>query len=156
MDSFNKILEQERKQTLRQIENANKRLAQARVKKIEALSFGDLRENSAHDDAENDIGLFSYEKVVLDEKIKEIDRLENSFYRSSGYIGVKSRFSCKRNDTNEILEFYVVPAELGNAQKGLLPVNSKLGEAVQGKKKGDRCVVNTGLVAYTVDILSVE
>lgn len=150
------FLEEERNRTLKQIETADKKLAEARAKKIEALSFGDLRENSAHDEAENDIGLFSYEKVVLDEKLKDIDRLENSEYKSSGYIGVKSSFKCKRNDTGEILEFYVVYPSLGNARKWFLPTDSRLGQAVQGKKKGDRCVVTTGLAAYTVDTLSVD
>lgn len=134
MDRFKAILEEERRRTSEQIKVADKKLAEARKKNIEARSFGDLRENSAYAESENDIGLFSYEKVILDEKLKEINKLAGSEYKSSGYIGINSRFRCKRNDTGETLEFYVVPSSLGNASKGLLPVDSKLGEAVIGKK----------------------
>lgn len=156
MPDLMEILESEGEETLSQIGTVNKKLEASRIRKIEAASFGDLRENSAYTESENDIGLFSYDKVKLDDKLKDIETLKTQLYRSSGYIGIKSFFSCKRNDTGEILSFYVVYPSLGNAEKMLLATDSKLGKAVLGKKKGDKCVVKTGLITYTVTITAVD
>lgn len=155
-NSLLKILEKETEKTLSQILIINKKLNDSRIRKVEAASFGDLKENSAYTESENDIGLFSYDKVLLDDKLKDLDNLKSQLYKSSGYIGIKSFFKCKRNDTGETLEFYVVYPSLGNAENQLLATDSKLGKAVLGKKKGDICVVKTGLVSYTVTITYVN
>lgn len=155
MVNLEKLLEEEEQHTIEQIEAVNKKLFDSRSKKVEALSFGDLSENSAYSEAENSIGLFSYEKVILDDKLKDIEEMKNQEYKTSGYIGLKSYFTAKRNDTGEVLSFFVVSPSLGNASKGLLPIDGKLGQSVLGKKKGDICFVDTGIMTYTVNIIEV-
>lgn len=155
MDTLNKLLKEELEKSKKNFYSIEKKLQDSRIRKSEAASFGDLRENSAHSEAEQEIGMFSWESVQVDTKIKEIEELINMEYKSSGYIGIKSCFECIRLDTNEKLKFFVVTDLLGNALNGLLPVNSALGKAVQGKKAGDTCVVTTSLKSYVVEIIKV-
>lgn len=155
MNSLEDILKVELNEINKQIYLTEEKIQQSRKRKFEAADFGDFKENVAHSEAEFEIGMFSLERVQLDNKKKEIQNLINKEYKSSGYIGIKSYFECIREDTSEILKFYVVTSNLGGAHKGLIPINSFLGKAICGKKTGDRCVINTGVYFYVVGILKV-
>lgn len=124
--------------------------------KAVAADEGDLSENNEYHEADKKIGLYSSEAVLVKRQIDSIQEFINTPYVSTGYISIKSAFSIKREDKGEVYNFVLVNPSAGDALHGLIPTDSALGAAVEGKRAGDRVYVNTGLRSYYSTIVSVD
>lgn len=130
-------------------------LPQYRQDKSEHAAQGDLRENAEYDNAISNIQKGEAELVALQNKLEALDGMGLDDYVSTGYVGIGSTVVITRQDTNESLHFIVVVPELGDASKGRLPINSKLGGAILGKQTGDVVWVRTSSRSYYAKIVSV-
>lgn len=117
---------------------------------------GDLRENAEYDNAISNIQKGEAELVSLQNKLEALNGMGLDDYVSTGYVGIGGSVVILRLDTKETLHFIVVVSELGDASKGRLPVNSKLGKAILGKQAGDVVWVQTSSRKYYAQIVSVH
>jgi transcription elongation GreA/GreB family factor len=124
--------------------------------KAVASEEGDLSENNEYHEADKKIGLYSSEAVMVSRQIESINEFLNMPYVSTGFISVKSSFQIRREDTGETYDFILVIPSAGDATQGLIPTDSALGAAVEGKRAGDKVYVNTGLRSYYCSIISVD
>ncbi len=138
------------------IKSIKDELAKERERKKEAGKEGDLRENSEYVDAETRILELEQQMASLENKLYKIKEMSDTIYKSSGYISLKSKVVIHRNDNKKDYTFTIVPAELGDALNGLVPIDSRLGSALVGKQQGDIVFVNTGVKSYTATVVAVD
>lgn len=131
-------------------------LPQFRQEKSKHAEQGDLRENAEYDHAISNIQKSEAELVFLQNKMEALNGMGLDEYVSTGYVGIGSTVTILRKDTGQTLHFIVVVPELGDASKGRLPENSKLGSAILGKQAGDIVWVRTSSRSYYAQIVSVQ
>lgn len=120
----------------------------------EALTFGDLAENSEYDDARN-------AQTRLEQ---EISQLENTLSNSElvdednfvGGINIGNIVTVKMLDTNEILKFELVTTVEIDINKNRLSNMSPIGEAVSHRNIGDIVTVKSPNGIYKLEILEIE
>jgi transcription elongation factor GreA len=131
-------------------------LPQYRQDKSKHAEQGDLRENAEYDNAISNIQKGEAELVSLQNKYEALTGMGLDEYVPTGYVGIGSTIDVLRKDTRQTLHFIVVVPELGDASKGRLPTNSKLGSAVLGKQAGEIVWVQTSSRNYYAEIISVN
>jgi len=131
-------------------------LPQYRQDKSKHAEQGDLRENAEYDNAISNIQKGEAELVSLQNKLEALNGMGLDEYVSTGYVGIGSTVVILRQDTSQTLHFIVVVPELGDASKGRLPTNGKLGSAILGKQAGDVVWVQTSSRNYYAKIVSVH
>ena len=121
----------------------------ARIK--EAVSYGDLSENSEYEDAKN-------EQAFVEGRIAELENmLKTSKIVSGGNgdsVALGSKVKVKHNGSNS--DFTVVGPAEADPTSGLISNESPLGMALIGKKVGETAEVETpkGTTKYTIAALS--
>jgi transcription elongation factor GreA len=119
----------------------------------EARRLGDLRENEPYQNAMtkkeiNDARIEKLEFLLLNAQVVEKGK--------AGLIGIGSTAVIKNQTTNIVKEFLLVGKEASqesDPRGGKISVDSPIGNAMLGKKKGDRIAVQlpSGTVEYTVE-----
>jgi transcription elongation factor GreA len=133
------------KKKLAELENQRPRL----VKRVEtARQMGDLRENSEYHAAREDLTLLDTQIDELREvlaNIKIVNKSNNSFK-----VGLESVVAV-RNDQGEVV-YQLVGEHESDPFGGKISYTSPLGQALMGKKKGDKVVAKTprGKVEYQI------
>lgn len=129
--------EEECKRTLLYI---NEKLSEEIEKKKEARKEGDLRENSAYNEAVDAIVLLTADTIKLKQRLKGYEEY-NEITKNLKYnpcIGIGSYVTVKYKGTNEIYNFIIVPDNAGSVSKtGALGTDSPLGKMLLGHKEGD-------------------
>jgi transcription elongation GreA/GreB family factor len=152
-----KEIEQETQEVKARIDELmNIILPQYRQDKSKHAEQGDLRENAEYDNAISNIQKGEAELVALQNKYEALTGMGLDEYVPTGYVGIGSTIDILRKDTRQTLHFIVVVPELGDASKGRLPTNSKLGSAVLGKQTGEIVWVQTSSRSYYAEIVSVN
>ena len=103
----------------------------------EALSFGDLSENSEYDEAKNDQAIIEKENLAAD----------------TVHIGSSVFVKTKRADGSEAeRSFSIVGSNEANPRQGKISDESAVGKALVGAKVGQTVEVETpaGIVEYTI------
>jgi transcription elongation factor GreA len=120
----------------------------ARIK--EAISLGDLSENSEYNEAKN-------EQAAVEKRISEIEEILNNMVliESSGNIDIVSLGSTvvlEDVEYNETIEYTLVGSAEANPRKGRLSNESPVGQSILGKTKGDvvEVQVPAGVITYKV------
>ena len=118
----------------------------------EAVSYGDLSENSEYEDAKN-------EQAFVEGRIAELEAmLKNSkIVRGTGgdgAVALGSKVKVKHNGNQS--EFTLVGHAEADPTDGLISNESPLGQALLGKKVGERTQVETPKGATTYEIVSVR
>jgi transcription elongation factor GreA len=137
-----------------ELEDELKQLQTVRRKEIAdaleyAKSLGDLSENAEYHQARED-------QAYCEDRITHIEQiLKNAVVmdgHQAGVVGVGSTVTVlKKGDKTERV-FIIVGSEESNIPEGKISNESPIGEALLGKKKGDKITVNApkGEVEYTV------
>lgn len=123
-----------------------------------ALSFGDLSENSEYDEAKND-------QAILEARIADVEvMLKNASVIEEGtqaadtiHIGSTVTVSYKSADGTKMKrEFKIVGSNEANPRKGKISDESLVGQALIGKKSGEKVEVEspTGTTVYKIDAVS--
>ena len=120
----------------------------ARIK--EAISLGDLSENSEYNEAKN-------EQAAVEKRISEIEEILNNMVliESSGNIDIVSLGSTvvlEDVEYSETIEYTLVGSAEANPRKGRLSNESPVGQSILGKTKGDvvEVQVPAGVITYKV------
>lgn len=124
---------------------------------LEALEFakslGDLSENAEYHQAREEQG-------KLEERISSIeDLLQNSTVvkkRHSGIVEVGSTVVVQKEGTKDKKTFSIVGSEEADVLSGKISNNSPLGQALLGKKKGDKAPFKTPKGEIVYMIISIE
>ena len=126
-----------------------------RAEKSKHAEQGDLRENVEYENAISSLQKGESELVSLQHKYEALCNMNLENYVPTGFVGIGSTVTIRRNDNGETLHFLVVVPELGDAEKKRLPVDSMLGKAILGKEAGAEVWVRTSSRKYYATIESV-
>ena len=118
----------------------------------EARAMGDLSENADYDAARND-------QAQIEARIKELEyKLEHSQIvdkkRKGGSIGIGSVVTVKDDDGDEE-EYKIVSSVEADPFNNKISVESPIGVAMKGHKKGDTVLVESPNGGYNVTIVNV-
>lgn len=120
----------------------------------EALSFGDLSENSEYDEAKNDQAILEARIADLEVMLNKAQVIEkNEQAAGTVHIGSSISVSYKRVDGSEATrEFSIVGSNEANPRAGKISDESAVGKALIGAKVGDSVEVEApaGIVVYTI------
>ena len=148
------------KEKKEELENEVKHLISVRRQEIAtqleyAKSLGDLSENAEYHQARED-------QAACEERISHIENvlknavIMNTHEKGVGAMGASITVSKKgekeEKEEKEEREFTLVGSEEADSQAGKISNESPLGEALLGKKKGDKVTVHApkGEMEYTV------
>jgi len=117
----------------------------------EAISYGDISENSEYDSAKN-------EQAELEERINKLENMmrkakiidESSM--SSDRVGIGLKVKLKDMDTNEIVEFAIVGSTEAEPFEGKISNESLVGAGLLGKTVNEIAEIQVpdGVVSYQV------
>lgn len=117
----------------------------------EAISYGDISENSEYDSAKN-------EQAELEERINKLENMlrkakvidENSM--SKDHVGIGLKVKVKELDSNEVIEYTIVGSTEADPFQGKISNESLVGRGLLGKMVNDvvEIMVPDGTVRYEV------
>ena len=121
----------------------------------QALSFGDISENSEYDDAKNDqaqmeIRIINLENMLKNAKVIDEDEL------STEAVALGTKVKLLDMDENVEMTYMIVGSTEANPFKQKISNESPVGAALIGKRKGDimKIIIPMGIANYKIlDIL---
>ena len=115
-----------------------------------ARSFGDLSENADYDEAKNEQGEVESRIAKVEDMIRNAKTIE--VIENSDEVGVGNTVTVYDEEFDEDLEYKIVGTAESNPLEGFISNESPVGEALIGKKKGDKVEVATpnGKCYYTI------
>ena len=141
---------------LKKLENELEELKTVRRKEIaerikQALSFGDISENSEYDQAKN-------EQAQLEDRISKLENmLRNAKIIdkddiSTDKVGIGSKVLVKDLEYDEEMEYTIVGSAEADPYNGRISNESPVGKALLGRKSGDivDVVVPDGIIKYQI------
>jgi transcription elongation factor GreA len=119
----------------------------------EAISYGDLSENSEYDEAKNQQAFTEARIVELEEQIKNAEIIEES-KATKGEAQIGSTVELKLPDGTKH-EYTIVGSTEADPMMRKISNESPVGEAVLGKKAKDKVIVKAPGGEFTYEILKV-
>jgi transcription elongation factor GreA len=118
----------------------------------EAISFGDLSENAAYDEAKDN-------QAAIEGKILDLERLISSAIvihdnENTGWVQIGSYVTIKQGNDEE--KYHVVGEEEANPMQGMISFKSPLGQALMNKPKGAEVEIKTPKGSLKYKILKIE
>ena len=118
----------------------------------EAISFGDLSENAAYDEAKDN-------QAAIEGKILDLERLISSAIviqdnENTGWVQIGSYVTIKQGNDEE--KYHVVGEEEANPMAGMISFKSPLGQALMNKPKGAEVEIKTPKGSLKYKILKIE
>lgn len=121
----------------------------------EAISYGDLSENSEYDEAKNEQAFLEARILELEEQIKSAEIIEES-KEGKGLIQVGSKVKVKFTWSGEEHEYSIVGSTEADPTQHKISNESPVGEAIIGKKVKDKVKVTAPGGEYEYEILKVS
>lgn len=136
------------------LELKNVKLKEVAVRIKEAKDLGDLSENAEYHEAKNEQA-FLYGKVVsIEKKIKNSDIIEKDGCK--GKDKVEAGCTVVVENDGEKMTFEMVGSAESDPARGKISINSPLGSALAGHKKGDVVTVATPAGEAKYKILNIS
>jgi len=139
---------QELEKELKYLKKEKRKEVSARIK--EAISLGDLSENSEYNEAKN-------EQASVEKRISEIEEILNHMVliEANGNVDMVSLGSTvvmKDLEYDELIEYTVVGSAEADPRKGRLSNESPVGKTILGKAKGEivEVTVPAGVLKYEI------
>ncbi len=139
---------QELEKELKYLKKEKRKEVSARIK--EAISLGDLSENSEYNEAKN-------EQASVEKRISEIEEILNHMVliEANGNVDMVSLGSTvvmKDLEYDELIEYTVVGSAEADPRKGRLSNESPVGKTILGKEKGEIVEVSVpaGVLKYEI------
>lgn len=137
------------KKELNYLENEKRREIAEKLK--HAISFGDLKENAAYDEAKDAQGFLERRVLELKKFIADA-RIINQ--RKTGKVQIGSTVVLICGGEKE--KFQIVGPEEADIAAGKISYQSPLGKAILGKSIGDKAVVNNAEGGVEYEILEIK
>lgn len=116
----------------------------------EAKAFGDLSENAEYHEARD-------AQAVLEDRIRELEYIlknaEIIKHRANGEVEIGSKVVVKKGGERDEKTFEIVGSEEANTKEGRISHTSPLGQALLGKKNGEKAEFKTPtgkMVSYKI------
>lgn len=134
---------------LEQLKTVKRREIADRIK--QALTFGDISENSEYDQAKNEQGQLE-ERIAKLEMILRNARLIDDEDISTDVVSIGSKVVVKDLEYDEEMEYTIVGSAEADPYQGKISNESPVGKALLGKKKDDIVEVHVpdGLIKYQI------
>ncbi|ADL06954.1 transcription elongation factor GreA [Thermosediminibacter oceani] len=118
----------------------------------QAISFGDLSENSEYDEAKNEQAFVEGKIAMLEEKLRNAKVIDDADI-STETVTLGSKVLIRDLDTEEAIEYTIVSSAEANPIDFKISNESPVGKALMGAKKGDviEISVPAGQVRYRVE-----
>ncbi|MCH2188972.1 transcription elongation factor GreA [Candidatus Gracilibacteria bacterium] len=150
------------KEGLQKLEEELKNLKEVKRVEIaeklkEAISFGDLSENSEYEDARNEQAQVELRITDLEEQLKHVEIIEES-KKTTGKVTMGSLVEIESLEDKEKVSYKIVGSTESNilGETPLISNESPVGKALLGKKKGDSVKVKAHSGSFEYKILSVK
>lgn len=120
----------------------------------EALSFGDISENSEYDDAKNEQAFIEGRIATLEKILRNARVVDHS--HAPGTVGIGSRVRLRDLDTGELLEYTIVGSAEAAPAALKISNESPVGRALIGRRAGETVEVSVpaGLLRYRIEEVS--
>lgn len=117
----------------------------------EAISYGDLSENSEYDSAKNEQAELEVKILQLEDKIRKAKIIDDS-ETAKDQVSIGQNVKIRDMEDDDIMEFKIVGVSEADPIEGKISNDSPVGAALLGKKVGDTVEVQTpdGAREYTI------
>lgn len=151
------------KEGLKKLQEELENLKTVRRKEVaerlkEAISYGDLSENSEYQEAKNEQAFTEGRILELEQMIKNAKIISDSKSSSKGkdiQIGATVTI-CNKTDNDDPVEYTIVGSTEANPLEHKISNESPVGRALLGKKKGDIIDVKTPAGPYKYEVVKVS
>lgn len=137
---------------LQYLKDVRRKEVAARLK--EAISYGDLSENSEYDEAKTEQSSVEYRITELEGQIKMAEIIPES-QSTSDVVQIGSTVMLKRLPEEESHEYTIVGATESDPSIHKISNESPVGKAILGRKKKDKIEVVAPGGTFTYEILNV-
>lgn len=120
----------------------------------EALGEGELIENAELEDARREQSFVEGRILTLEEQLRNAIIIETN--KSDGVVGVGNHVTVQEHGVDEPEEYHVVGSAEADPARGKISNESPLGQALLGKRIGDKAVVQAPDGDIVFDILAVH
>lgn len=116
-----------------------------------AREFGDLSENAEYDAAKNEQAMIEGEILEIENKLKYAVIIKDSAIKK-GVISLGSKVDFIDDETGELNSYEIVGTTEADVELGRISNESPIGNALLGRKAGDKVNVSVpaGVVSITV------
>lgn len=134
---------------LEYLKTVRRREVAERIK--QALTFGDISENSEYDEAKNEQARVEGRIVQLEKMLKNARVIDESEV-STEQVSVGSKVRLLDMQSNEEVEYYLVGSTEADPSKFKISNESPVGKGLIDKKKGDvvEIMVPDGVIEYKI------
>lgn len=134
---------------LEELKTVKRREIAGRIK--EAISYGDLSENSEYEESKNEQA-FIEGRIITLEKMLRNARVISDNEVDTGVVSVGSTVKVKDLEFGDIMEFIIVGSAESDPLQNKISNESPVGIALLGKSKGSTVDVNVpaGVIRYEV------
>lgn len=147
-DSYQRLTEELDRLKTVEMQSIKERIA-------EALSFGDLAENSEYDEARNDQSKLVARIQELEAMVENAKIIDESELQV-GVVYVGSTVTVYDYDMDEECEYQIVSTNDSDSVSGKIADKSPIGQALIGSKAGDDVTVKAPGGDYKLNVRSVE
>ncbi len=151
------------KEGLKQLQDELDTLKNVRRKEVadrlkEAISYGDLSENSEYQEAKNEQAFTEGRILELEQMIKNAKIISDKGAAAKGNDIQIGKTATVRNKTDgeDPIEFKIVGSTEANPLENKISNESPVGKALLGKKKGDTVDVKTPTGVYKYEVIKVS
>ncbi len=140
---------QKLEQELEFLKTVKRREVAERIK--QALSFGDISENSEYDEAKNEQAHVEGRIVQLENMLKNAKVIDEDDIKTD-VVSLGSKVILLDMEYNEEIEYYIVGSAEANPSEFKISNESPVGRALMGKEKGTvvDVVVPDGIAKYKI------
>jgi len=140
---------QKLEQELEFLKTVKRREVAERIK--QALSFGDISENSEYDEAKNEQAHVEGRIVQLENMLKNAKVIDEDEVKTD-VVSLGSKVTLLDMEYNEEIEYYIVGSAEANPSEFKISNESPVGRALIGKEKGTvvDVVVPDGIAKYKI------
>lgn len=117
----------------------------------QALSFGDISENSEYDEAKNDQAQIETRIIQLETMLKNAKIIDEDDIDTER-VSVGTKVKLLDLDFSEEYEYYIVGSTEANPSKSKISNESPIGKALIGKQKGNivEVLVPDGIIRFEI------
>ena len=138
------------KEELEELKNVKRKEVAGRLK--EAISYGDLSENSEYEEAKNEQAFVEGRIAELEDKVKYAKIIEEKQHVATVQLGTKVVVKKLNRKNVEPEEYVIVGSTEANPHEHKISNESPVGSALLDKQKGDivKAYVPDGVVEYEI------
>ncbi|MDR7319615.1 transcription elongation factor GreA [Brevibacillus nitrificans] len=136
-------------QELEDLKTVKRKEVAARIK--EAISFGDISENSEYEEAKNEQAFIEGRILTLEKMLRNARIITNEDV-DTGVVSVGSRVKLKDLEFGDVVDYTIVGSAESDPMNNKISNESPVGQALLGKAKGAIVDVNVpaGVIQYEI------